>query len=165
MDLISTLKKADKLRAKDRHEDARQLLVPLAHEYPTNPIVQYKTACVYDFLGLEREAVPYYHAAIENDLPDAELRAAYLGLGSTYRILGQYAESKQILLDGLKTFPEAGEMKIFLAMTLYNLEEHHEAVSSLLKVIMDTTNDPDIKGYERVIRFYADDLNKKWIEE
>ncbi len=162
MDLISTLKDVDKLRAKDRHEEARELLVPLASEYPTNPIVQYKTACVYDFLGLEREAVPYYHAAIENDLPDAELRAAYLGLGSTYRILGQYAESKQILLEGLTRFPEANDMKIFLAMTLYNLGENHEAVSSLLKITMDTTKDTDIKNYERAIRFYADDLDKKW---
>jgi len=162
MDLISTLKEADKLRAKDRHEEARQLLVPLASEYPTNPIVQYKTACVYDFLGLEKEAVPYYHAAIENDLPDAELRSAYLGLGSTYRILGRYADSKKILLEGLKTFPGAGEMKIFLAMTLYNMGEHHEAVSSLLKIIMDTTNSADIKNYERAIRFYANDLDKTW---
>ena len=162
MDLMSTLKDVDKLRAKDRHEEARDLLVPLASEYPTNPIVQYKTACVYDFLGLEREAVPYYHAAIENDLPDAELRAAYLGLGSTYRILGQYAESKQILLEGLKVFPEAQEMKTFLAMTLYNLGEQHEAVSSLLKIIMDTTSNADIKNYERAIRFYANDLDKKW---
>ena len=162
MDLISTLKEADKLRAKDRHEEARQLLVPLASEYPTNPIVQYKTACVYDFLGLEREAIPYYHAAIENDLPGADLRGAYLGLGSTYRTLGQYIESKKILLEGLSHFPEANEMKIFLAMTLYNLGENHEAVSSLLKVVVETTSDEEIKNYERATRFYANDLNKKW---
>ena len=162
MDLISTLVEADKLRAKDRHEEARQLLVPLASEFPTNPVVQYRTACVYDFLGLEREAISYYHAAIENDLPRADLRAAYLGLGSTYRILGQYMESKQILLEGLEIFPEAQEIKTFLAMTQYNLGQHHEAVASLLKVIMDTTDNADIKGYERAIRFYADDLDKKW---
>ena len=162
MDLMSTLKDVDKLRAKDRHEEARDLLVPLASEYPTNPIVQYKTACVYDFLGLEREAVPYYHAAIENDLPDAELRAAYLGLGSTYRTLGQYGESKKILLEGLSHFPEANEIKVFLAMTLYNLGENHEAVSSLLKVIVETTSDEKVMDYERVLLFYSDDLDKKW---
>ncbi len=162
MDLISTLIDADKLRAKDRHEEARQLLVQLASEFPTNPVVQYKTACVHDFLGLEREAIPYYHAAIENDLPRTDLRGAYLGLGSTYRTLGQYAESKKILLEGLSNFPDANEMKIFLAMTLYNLGENHEAVSSLLKIIVDAASDEGIKNYERAIRFYADDLNKKW---
>ena len=162
MDLISTLIEADKLRAKNRHEEARKLLVQLASEFPTNPVVQYKTACVHDFLGLELDAIPYYHAAIENDLPGTDLRAAYLGLGSTYRTLGQYDESKKILLEGLSHFPDAKEMKIFLAMTLYNLGENHEAVSSLLKIIVETTSDEGIKNYERAIRFYADDLNKKW---
>ena len=164
MDLVITLIEVDKLRAKDRHEEARKLLVQLASEFPTNPVVQYKTACVYDFLGLEREAIPYYQAAIENDLPEADLRGAYLGLGSTYRTLGKYAEAKKILLEGASRFPDANQIKIFLAMTLYNLGENHEAVSSLLKVIVDTTSDEGIKNYERVIRFYADDLNKKWNE-
>ena len=162
MDLISTLIEADKLRAKNRHEEARKLLVQLASEFPINPVVQYKTACVHDFLGLERDAIPYYHTAIENDLPGTDLRAAYLGLGSTYRTLGRYAESKKILLEGLSHFPDAKEMKIFLAMTLYNLGENHEAVSSLLKIVVETASDKEIKNYERAIRFYADDLNKKW---
>lgn len=162
MDLISTLIDADKLRAKNHHEEACQLLVQLASEFPTNPVVQYKTACVYDFLGRERDAIPYYHAAIENDLPDTDLRGAYLGLGSTYRTLGQYAESKKILQEGVSRFPDANEIRVFLAMTLYNLGENHEAVSSLLQVITDTTSDEKIESYERAIRFYAEDLNKKW---
>lgn len=162
MDLISTLMDAEKLRTKDRHEEARTLLVQLAAEFPANPVVQYRTACVYDFLGLEKEAIPYYHAAIENDLPPADLRGAYLGLGSTYRTLGQYAESKKILLEGLAHFPDANEMRVFLAMTLYNLGENQEAMSSLLKVTVETTSDEGIKNYERAIRYYADDLDKKW---
>ncbi|MBK8422221.1 tetratricopeptide repeat protein [Candidatus Villigracilis saccharophilus] len=162
MDLISTLIEADKLRAKDQHEKARELLVRLALEFPTNPVVQYKTACVYDYIGQEKEAIPYYLAAIENDLPGDDLRGAYLGLGSTYRTLGQYAESKKILQAGLGQFPDANEMKIFLAMTLYNLGEHHEAVSSLIKILAETTSDEKIIDYERAILFYAEDLNKKW---
>ena len=162
MDLISTLIDADKLRSKDQHEEARQLLIQLASEFPTNPVVQYKTACIHDILGLEREAIPYYHAAIENGLPGDDLRGAYLGLGSTYRTLGKYEESKKILLEGVSHFPEANEMRVFLAMTLYNLGENHEALSSLLKVIVETGSDEKVIDYERAIRFYADDLNKKW---
>ena len=162
MDLITTLIDAAKLREKDLHEEARQILVQLAVEFPTNPVVQYRTACVYDFLGREREAIPYYLAAIKNDLPEPDLRGAYLGLGSTYRTLGQYAESKKILLEGSSRFPDANEMKIFLAMTLYNLGEDHAAVSSLLKLMTKTTFDEKIKEYEPAILFYAQDLNKKW---
>ena len=83
-------------------------------------------------------------------------------MGSTYRTLGQYAESKKILQEGLSRFPDANEIKVFFAMTLYNLGENHEAVSSLLQVITDTTSDEKIESYERAIRFYAEDLNKKW---
>ena len=160
--MITTLIAAGKLREKDRHEEARQLLVELAAEFPTNPVVQYRTACVYDLLGREREAVPYYLAAIANDLPEPDLRSAYLGLGSTYRTLGQYAESKRVLLEASSRFPDANEIKVFLAMTLYNLGENHEAVSSLLRVVTGTTSDEKIKGYEPAILFYAQDLNKKW---
>jgi len=53
-------------------------------------------------------------------------------------------------------------MKVFLAMTLYNLGEYHEAVSSLVKLIAETTADENILNYERAILFYADDLNQKW---
>ncbi|MBK8422207.1 MAG: tetratricopeptide repeat protein [Anaerolineales bacterium] len=155
---------ADKLRAKDQHEKARELLVRLALEFPMNPVVQYKTVCVYDYIGQEKEAIPYYLAAIENDLPEPDLRSAYLGLGSTYRTLGQYAESKKILQAGLSQFPDANEMKVFLAMTLYNLGEHHEAVSSLIKIVAETTSDEKIIDYERAILFYADDLNKNGIK-
>lgn len=53
-------------------------------------------------------------------------------------------------------------MKVFLAMTLFNLAEYHEAVASLLGVIADTTADPETKSYERAIRLYAEDLNRRW---
>jgi len=100
--------------------------------------------------------------AIQNGLAGKSLRGAYLGLGSTYRTLGQYAESKQTLLEGLRHFPEATEMRVFLAMALYNLAEYHEAVASLLCVIADTTSDSETKSYERAIRLYAEDLSRRW---
>ncbi len=90
------------------------------------------------------------------------MRSAYLGLGSTYRALGQYAEAEQTLLEGLERFPEANEIKTFLAMARYNMGEYCDAVSLLLELIVETTSDPDIKGYERAIRLYAQDLDQRW---
>jgi tetratricopeptide (TPR) repeat protein len=150
------------LRSAGQHEEARQQLVQLATQFPHDAALQYEAACVNDFLGREREAVPFYLMAIQNGLAGKSLRGAYLGLGSTYRTLGQYAESKQTLLEGLRHFPEATEMRVFLAMALYNLAEYHEAVASLLCVIADTTSDSETKSYERAIRLYAEDLNRRW---
>lgn len=150
------------LRQAGEHEAARQQLLDLVAQHPTDPEVHYATAAVHDFLGLEREALPFYHAAIEHGLSGATLRGAYLGLGSTYRALGEYESSKQIFLEGLQRFPEAGELRVFLAMTLYNLGEHHEAMALLLSVLTEEERDPEILRYARAIRFYAEDLDQQW---
>lgn len=150
------------LRQQGQHEAARDQLLLLAAQHPTDATVQYQTACVHDYLGLEREAVPFYQAAIQHGLSGADLRGAYLGLGSTYRTLGLYAESKATLLEGLSHFPDAHEMTAFLAMTRYNLGEYHAAVASLLKLLVETTSDTEIKGYQRAILFYAENLDQRW---
>lgn len=150
------------LRKNGQHEEAKAQLVKLAAQFPDDSVVQYETACIHDFLGLEREAVPFYLAAIQNGLSGNELRGAYLGLGSTYRTLGMYEESKRTFVEGLQRFPEANEIKVFLAMTQYNLAEYHEAITSLLIIITDTTADSDVKGYARAIREYSENLDRIW---
>lgn len=161
---IAGLIAAQELRATGAHEQARDLLVALAEAHPQSGSVQYATACIHDFLGLEGQAMPYYLAAIAAGLDQQELRGAYLGLGSTYRTLGRYAESQQIFLAGLEQFPNAAELRVFLAMTCYNLEYYHTAMQTLLHVIAETSADPDVQGYARAIRFYADDLDRTWHE-
>ncbi len=151
-----------KLRKNGQHEEAKARLIKLASQFPNNSTVQYETACVHDFLGLEREAIPFYLSAIQNDLSGDDLRGAYLGLGSTYRTLGMYKESKQVFKEGLQYFPEATEIKVFLAMTQYNLDEHHESMTSLLNIIADTTTDLVTKEYARAIYQYAENLDRVW---
>ena len=47
-------------------------------------------------------------------------------------------------------------------MTQYNLAEYHQAITSLLTVIADTTTDSTTKGYSRAILQYAEDLDRLW---
>ena len=162
MDTKQQLALVKELRANEKHAEARDSLLALATQFPADPDVQYETACVHDFLGLEREAVPYYHAAIQNGLSGTDLRGAYLGLGSTYRTLGMYRESKHIFEEGLRCFREANEIKVFLAMTHYNLSEHQESMKILLHLIVDTTADMEIKSHAKAIFLYADELNRIW---
>jgi tetratricopeptide (TPR) repeat protein len=156
------LQHVKELRNNNRHEEAKARLLELAVQFPNDPIVQYETACVHDFLGLESEAVPFYLSAIQNGLSGHDLRSAYLGLGSTYRTLGRYKDSKQVFNEGLLRFPEATEIKVFLAMTQYNLAEHHDAITSLLKIVVNTTTDLEIQGYARAINQYAENLDRIW---
>jgi thioredoxin-like negative regulator of GroEL len=106
--------------------------------------------------------VPHYRAALAGDLPDDLRRSAYLGLGSTCRTLGRYAEAEQVLHEGLRRYPEANEMRAFLAMVEHNLGRSKPAVEGLLRLLVETSADPGIRAYAGAIAFYAGDVDRVW---
>jgi tetratricopeptide (TPR) repeat protein len=143
-------------------EGARQLALVLVAEHPGDAELQYEAACVHDQLGREAEAVPFYEAALKLGLPLESQRGAYLGLGSTLRTLGQYRQAEATLQAGLAHYPDAAELKTFLAMTLYNLGQSRQAVELLLTVVADTSADAHVAAYREAIRFYARDIERIW---
>jgi predicted Zn-dependent protease len=151
------------LRERGELDEARTLLLELRHEFPDDPHVAVQTAWVHDSLGFEEEAVEHYEAAIAGDLTDDELRAALLGLGSTYRTLGRDADSDRIFQAGIERFPDFRPLRVFQAMTAYNLGEPRRAVQQLLEVLLETTSDPQILRYRRSLSAYAEDLDRSWL--
>jgi len=106
--------------------------------------------------------VPFYLAAIDAGLSDEALRSAYLGLGSTYRVLGRYQEALATFDEGLSKFPGAAELEVFKSMALYNVGRNREAVAGLLAVVVETSNDQTVQSYRRAIALYAEDLDRQW---
>jgi len=119
----------------------------------------YEEACALDRKGREREAAPRYELAIARGLTPGERRGALLGLGSTYRCLGSYGKAVAALRRGQRQFPQAREFDVFLAMALYHVGRHGEAMKLLLRVVADTSSDPGVRSYRRAITFYA---NQFW---
>jgi predicted Zn-dependent protease len=158
------LTKAVALRESGELEEARQLLLELRSEDPADARVAVQTAWVHDSLGFEEEVVELDGAAIAGDLPDEELRAALLGLGSTYRALGRDAESDETLRRGIERFPDFRALRVFHALTLYNLGRPREAIRELVRVLLETTSDPSIERYRRSLGAYADDLDRSWLD-
>ncbi len=101
----------------------------------------FQLAVVHGNLGLEREAIPFYTQALALGLSGLDLERAYLGLGSTYRILGAYQLVEETLRQGVQAFPQNRAIQIFLAMTLYNRQQHREAMELVLSNLMETTSD------------------------
>ncbi|MGQ6291564.1 tetratricopeptide repeat protein [Serratia sp. IR-2025] len=147
------------LKTQGRYQEATALALRQLAAEPEAAMLHFQLACLYDVQGLEQQAIPCYLAALARDLPPAQHREAWLGLGSTYRALGEYPASLRAFDDGLTEFPQANELMLFRAMTLYNLGENKRAVADLLLLLADTSSDPDIRGYQRAIRHYAADLN------
>ncbi|WP_232697253.1 tetratricopeptide repeat protein [Brevibacillus daliensis] len=156
------LEHAIKLREEKNLLTSNEILVTLVKEFPENAIVSYQCAWSYDVLGKEREAVPYYEKALSLGLEGEDLEGALLGLGSTYRTLGEYEKSKNILLKGVELFPANHSIKVFYAMTLYNLGEHNKAMDILLTSLVKTSDDPEIIKYKNAIQFYSNKLDTIW---
>lgn len=158
------LARAIALRERGELDEARVLLLELRAEYPDDAHVAVQTAWVHDSLGLEDEAVAHYEAAIAGDLSDDELRGALLGLGSTYRSLGRDADSERTFRAAIERFPDFPALRVFLALTNYNLGRPQEAVADLVRVLVETSSEPSIVRYRRSLAAYAEDLDRSWLD-
>lgn len=156
LELAILMKKEGKL------EESNELLLQLVSKDPNNGLINYYCGCSFDVLGLEASAVPYYEKAIEIGLPEEELKGAYLGLGSTYRTLGQYIKAKGVFEAGLKIFPENKGIQTFYSMVLYNLGDFSKAMEISLKNLAETSTNEDIRKYKKAIEFYSDKLDTIW---
>ncbi|MFI9601430.1 tetratricopeptide repeat protein [Streptomyces sp. NPDC004069] len=160
----AALSQAIRLRQQGQSVQAWEQLLILAKQYPHDVEIAYQTAWVHDVLGLEDEAVPFYERALAGPgLPEEDRHGAFLGLGSTYRVLGRYALSEQTLRLGLEEFPQDAALQAFLAMVLYNTGEGRKAVGVLLKVLAATSSDRRVQDYRRAIEHYADDLGGRQV--
>jgi len=150
------------LRKNGNYHKSNSLLMKLVETNPNNASVNYQYALNFDLLGEEKKAVTYYERAIKLGLAPQDLEKALLGLGSTYRTLGNYKKSKDTFLKGIELFPNNRAFLPFYSMTLYNLNEYSEAMELLLKCLIETTTDDNILDYKKAITFYSDKLDKVW---
>ncbi|MGE7768873.1 tetratricopeptide repeat protein [Peribacillus sp. NPDC096540] len=156
------LDKAIALRKSRSYKESNHLLLRLVQDFPNDGSINYQCAWSFDLLGEESKAVTFYENAISLGLSSNELEGALLGLGSTYRILGEYEKSKNVFLQGIKAFPNNRAIQVFYSMTLYNLNEHSKAMELLLKCLVDTTSDNELISYKRAIDFYSNKLDEVW---
>ena len=152
--------RAVRLREEGQLEQAKQLFLSLLRKDEKNPRLHAYCAWCYDSLGEERQAVPHYERAIRLGLTGDELAESYLGLGSTYRALGRYVEAEQLFAEAIERFPNHGALKVFQAMTHYNVGRHEEATGTLLELLASPKADESIAQYRRAIAFYARNLNE-----
>ena len=150
------------LRKEGKQKESNELLLVLVKEFPQNAFINYQCAWSFDVLGEESQAVAFYEKAIHLGLSGNDLEGALLGLGSTYRTLGDYQKSKDVLSKGMELFPTNRALQIFYSMTLYNLKDHQVAMEILLTSLVDTTTDQEILKYKKAIHFYSDKLDNIW---
>lgn len=160
--LKDKLLKAIQLRKDGKPDQALILLTELLKSNPSDPATNYQLAWTCDVMGKESEAAPFYEKAISNGLTGEDRKAAMLGLGSTYRCLGEYQKSLNVFDQAVSEFSEDRSLKVFRALTLHNLGLSEDSIRQILVQLLDTTNDQAIKAYDKALRFYSDRLSEKW---
>lgn len=136
-------------------EEARTLLLELVVAHPDDAEINFQAAVVHDNLGLERESIPFYLRALGQGLSGPNLERCLLGLGSTYRVLGEYQKAEETLRLGVRKFPDNRALQVFLAMTLYNTQQHKEAMELVLVNLLETTSDEKLQYFKRGLLYYT----------
>ncbi len=117
--------------------------------------IAYQLAWTLDAAGRPADAVPHYERAIALGLPPNELSGALLGLGSSYRLLGQLDRADSALAQGRAQFPTNREFEVFLALLRHDQDRPAEALQLALGVLLDTSEDIGITAYQRALRHHV----------
>jgi tetratricopeptide (TPR) repeat protein len=149
-------------RKRGSFEDAMRILTSELAKRPSDGSIYYQIAWTHDALGREADAAPAYERAIALGLSDADLEGAYLGLGSTYRCIGDYDKSLATFKRAVELFPTNNAFRVFSSLTLFNLGQAEQSIRILLKQLVATTTDENIKKYGQALLFYSDKLSEKF---
>lgn len=158
---MKTINDAIELRQSGEPEQAIKILRSLLENNENDANLNYQLAWCYDVLGREKEAIPHYEKAITEELEEKDQVEAIIGLASTYRTVGAYEKSKTLLEESLKQYDNKA-LEVFLAMTLYNVNDYEQAVGLLLKLLSETSSDENIQKFSRAIEYYSNKLNQVW---
>ena len=156
--------RARELRKQDELEASQALLLDLLAEYPEDPLVLFEVGGSYDVLGEEQEAIEYYEEAIEEGLSGDDLQECLVCLGNCYRILGESGQAVKALETAVSQFPDNKSGHAFLALAYYSDDRKETAVRTLLELLLETTQDENIRAYADVLEFYKDNLDTVWEE-
>lgn len=156
----NTIDEVIELRSKKEYIKAKEKMENILSKDPNNAYYNYQMAWCLDNLGLEHEAIHYFHKSINNNLELIYLKDAYIGLGSTYRSIGKYKEAEHILNEGLTKFDDSPVLKIFLAITQYNMNNNQKSVSLLIDTLLTNVENTEIHEYKNALKFYNENLDK-----
>jgi tetratricopeptide (TPR) repeat protein len=160
--MLERLQEAIQLREAGSNQEASVILLSLVALDPDDAQINYHIALAYSRMSRERDALPFYERAIAQGLSRDDLLDAFVGLGNTYRCLGDYKKAIATFQRGLSRFPESRTLQIFLALTLYNTRHYEEAMEIVLWNLAETTNDKDLLRHQKTLLSCIARLSDTW---
>ncbi len=140
--------------ARDRDDMAPTIAAVAAihTEHPDDPRVLYELAGAYDTAGEEVTAVGLYQRALDAGLSGDIRRRCLLQFGSTLRNLDRFDESIAVFAQARSEFPDAVSLVAFEAITLHAAGHVHAALGTLLDLVADHIDTPELERYKPALR-------------
>lgn len=141
--------------ADDANPDAtlHEMRSLVAERSEDDPDALYEWASVHDYLGMERQAVPLYRAALDRGLAGATKAQAIIQLASSLRNIGEPALAVELLRKRPVDEIAGDAAQAFLALALRDSGEHDEALRVALLALART-----LPMYRRAVENYATEL-------
>ncbi|TFD70908.1 tetratricopeptide repeat protein [Cryobacterium gelidum] len=152
MTLDEELDRIFTVRDRNNIQPTIDALLPILAEHPADARVLYEVGGAYDTAGKEQTARSFYEQALQVGLSGDLLRRCYVQYGSTLRNLGEFARSVEVFERARQDFPDSPSLAVFQAISFHASSRFDEAVASLLEVVVEGVESPDIEPYKPSIR-------------
>ena len=130
----------------------------LVERFPDEPRAHFALGGAHDAAGHEAEAVGPYRRAMELGLAGEDVARWYVQFGSTLRNVGEFDEAVRLLTEGRTRFPEDAAIRVFLVLALHSAGRSGAGLAEVIDLLLSDPKAPDLRGYERAIRWYADEV-------
>lgn len=127
-------------------------LLPIHEEHPEHPRVLYELGGAYDTAGAEATALSFYERAMERGLTGDLRRRCFLQYGSTLRNLGRIDDSLRAFARARAEFPESVALGAFEALTFHADGRPNTALASLLMLLANHVDAPELDRYKPALR-------------
>jgi tetratricopeptide (TPR) repeat protein len=140
------------VRDRDNMAPTIAALKDIYEQHPEDPRVLYEFGGAYDTAGEETTAAGLYQRALDAGLDGDIRRRCLLQYGSTLRNLDRFEESIALFALAREEFPGAVSLAAFEAITLHAAGHVRAAFGSLLELIADRIDAPELERYKPALR-------------
>jgi len=143
-------------RDRDHMQPTIDAFERLLADHPDDPRLVYEVGGSYDTAGEEQTALGFYTRALELGLEGDLRRQCLLQLASTFRQLGRFEESLDVLNRAILEFPGSPSLRVWKALTLHASGRPNGGFALLLTTIAEHLDSPEITRYQAALRGTAE---------
>jgi tetratricopeptide (TPR) repeat protein len=159
-DLDAQMDRIFAARDRERMRPTIDAFERLLAEHPDNPRLVYEVGGSYDTAGEEETALGFYTRALDLGLDGDLRRRCLLQYASTFRQLGRFQESLDVLDRAIAEFPDSPALQVWKAFSLHASGRANAAFALLVDTIADHLDSPEITRYEAALRGNADSIRE-----